>query len=417
MIRIDTKYLGSFLERMPTGLDEEVSKAQASLEQKNCKGSEYTGWVELVDSIDENLMAQMTEVSNEIREKAEALLVIGIGGSYLGAKAAMNFIGGDFPVYFLGQNISSHTWSQVREALKDKTFYVNFISKSGGTLEPALAFRFVRTLLEEKYNEEWHRYVVATTDREKGKLKGLADRLGITSFVVPDDVGGRYSVLTPVGLLPLLCAGVDVRSLMQGAKAEREDILSGQSDALQYATIRNALYRGGKAVEMMVTYNPALNDLCEWWKQLFGESEGKSSQGIFPASASFTTDLHSLGQFIQDGTDFLMETVLWVEKENEDFEIPRFDEDTDGLDYLAGKSLNWINEMASEGTMKAHLAGGTPNLKIIVPARDARSLGALFYFFEYACGVSALVQGVNPFDQPGVEDYKRSVKELLVKGI
>jgi glucose-6-phosphate isomerase len=417
MIQIDTKYLGSFLERMPTGLDEEVSMAQTSLEQKNCKGREFTGWVESVESIDENQMARMIEVSKEIREKADALLVVGIGGSYLGTKAAMNFIGRDFPVYFIGQNLSSHTWSQVREALKDKTFYVNFISKSGGTLEPALAFRFVRTLLEEKYNEEWHRYVVATTDREKGKLKGLAERLGITSFVVPDDVGGRYSVLTPVGLLPLLCAGVDVRRMMQGAQAERDDILNEKSDALQYVAIRNALYRGGKAVEMMVTYNPALNDLCEWWKQLFGESEGKSSQGIFPASASFTTDLHSLGQFIQDGTDFLMETVLWVENENEDFDIARFDEDPDGLDYLAGKSLNWINKMACEGTMRAHLEGGTPNLKITVPARDAFSLGALFYFFEYACGVSALVQGVNPFDQPGVEDYKRSVKELLVKGI
>ena len=417
MIRIDRKYLGSYLEQQPVGLDEEIKKAQEALEQKSCLGSEFTGWVELVESIDEDLMQCMEEVSSEIRREADALVVVGIGGSYLGAKAALSFVGGDFPVYFLGQNLSSHTWQQLKEALKGKDFFVNFISKSGGTLEPALAFRFARTLLEDRYGDGWHRHVVATTDRDKGKLKALADKLGIVSFVVPDDIGGRFSVLTPVGLLPLLCAGVDVRGMMEGARMEREDIVNGESHALEYAAIRNALYRSGKAVEMMVTYNPALNDLCEWWKQLFGESEGKNGQGIFPASASFTTDLHSLGQFIQDGTDFLMETVLWVDEEKEDFKIPSFGEDSDGLEYLAGKSLCWVNEMACEGTMKAHLAGGTPNLKIIVPARDASSLGALFYFFEYACGVSALVQGVNPFDQPGVEDYKRNVKELLVKGI
>ena len=417
MIRIDKKYLGSLVASKQEDLKEEVARAQQMLEKKNCPGHEYTGWVDLVDHIDEDLMKKMTDVSKTVREDADALLVIGIGGSYLGAKAALNYVGGDFPVYFIGQDLSSHTWSQVQHALKGKRFYVNMISKSGGTLEPALAFRFVRTLLEERVGKNWHDYVIATTDREKGKLKQLADSLGIQSFVVPDDVGGRFSVLTPVGLLPLMCAGIDVRAMLTGAKKERLGVMDGTSYALEYALLRNALYRQGRAVEMMVTYNPALNDVCEWWKQLYGESEGKGGQGIFPASATFTTDLHSLGQFVQDGTDFLMETVLWVQEENEDFSIPKFEEDTDGLDYLAEHSLNWINEMACEGTMQAHLAGGTPNLKVLVPDRSAESLGALFYFFEYACGVSALVQGVNPFDQPGVEDYKRSVKELLVKGI
>ncbi|QRN86098.1 glucose-6-phosphate isomerase [Clostridia bacterium] len=416
MIRIDKRYLGSFLNQRTKALDEEVKQAQASLEQKQCLGSEYTGWVELVESKDEELIEKMTKISQNIRDNSDALLVIGIGGSYLGAKAALNFLGGDFPIYFLGQNLSSHTWLQVQEQLAGKDFYVNFISKSGGTLEPALAFRLARALLEERYKENWHHHVIATTDAKKGKLKEFAQKMDMETLVVPDDIGGRYSVLTPVGLLPLLCAGVDVHDLLEGAKRERADILAGQSDALEYTTIRNALYRAGKAVEIMVTYNPALNDFCEWWKQLFGESEGKNAQGLFPASACFTRDLHSLGQFIQSGTDFLMETVLWVDNDREDLRIPTFVEDTDGLDYLAGESLNWINKMACEATMKAHLAGGTPNLKVEVPARDAFSLGALLYFFEYACGVSALVQQVNPFDQPGVEEYKASMKQLLVKG-
>lgn len=417
MIRIDKRYLGSFLDKRTEALDDEVEQAQASLEQKQCFGSEYTGWVELVEYTNNELIQQMAGVSKNIRENAEALLVIGIGGSYLGAKAALNFLGGDFPVYFLGQNLSSHAWLKIKRQLEGKKFYVNFISKSGETLEPALAFRMIRVLLEERYKENWHQYVIATTDANKGKLKELALQTGIRTFVVPNDIGGRFSVLTPVGLFPLMCAGVDVRKMLEGARRERMDILDGRSDALEYAAIRNVLYRAGKAVEIMVTYNPAMNDICEWWKQLFGESEGKNNQGLFPVSACFTGDLHSLGQFIQNGTNFLMETVLWVEKENEDFAIPKLSENSDGLDYLVGKSLNWINRMACEGTMKAHLAGGTPSLKIIAPARDAFSLGALLYFFEYACGVSALVQKVNPFDQPGVEKYKASMKELLVKGI
>ncbi len=415
MIRLDDTFLGAYVDATSTPRMEEVLLAQAALEKKDCLGCAYTGWVEWVE---QPVLAieQMKTMADEIRSQADALVVIGIGGSYLGAKAALAFLEGDFPVYFLGQDCSPYTWQQVLRQVQDKVFYVNVISKSGGTLEPALAFRFMRSLLEERYGSDWATYVIATTDAVKGNLNELARREGLRTLVVPDDVGGRFSVLTAVGIFPMLCAGLDTKNLLEGARQERQDIMQGRSDALRYAMLRNQLYGQGKQVEILVVYNPALKELGEWWKQLFGESEGKANQGIYPASAVFTTDLHSLGQYMQEGTDFLMETVLWIEKETEDFLIPSWNKDDDGFNHLAGRSLSWVNEMACQGTMEAHLSGKTPSIKLSIPKRDAHSLGALLYFFEYACGVSALLQGVNPFDQPGVEAYKKNVKALLSKG-
>lgn len=414
MITLDREYLGeSVTDGALASMMEEVEEAAATLESGTGEGGEFVGWLHLPDIHDSEEYERMKEASARIRSQADCLVVIGIGGSYLGARAALDFLDGDFPVFFAGKDLSPHYLNRLLGEIGDRKVFVNYISKSGGTLEPALAFRVFRQMLEERYGPDWTDWVITTTDGEKGKLRDLTDREGIESFTVPDDVGGRYSVLSPVGLLPLMTAGVDTDRLLQGALKVREDCRQEQSAAKVYAAVRNVLYRQGKSVEILASYDPSLGSLAEWWKQLFGESEGKDGQGIFPASTIFTTDLHSLGQFIQEGSRIFMETVLWIEDDKTDVTIPSYGEDYDGLGYLEEKPLSWVNEMACLGTMAAHLEGGTPNLRILVPKANAYYLGQLFYFFMYVCGLSGYMQKVNPFNQPGVEAYKTNVFNLL----
>ncbi|MDO4778944.1 MAG: glucose-6-phosphate isomerase [Tissierellia bacterium] len=402
----------------------EVLKADELLKNREGKGSDFLGWIDLPENYDKDEFERILKAAEKIRNNSDVLIAIGIGGSYLGAKAINDALLNSYEkakpeVIFVGNHLSSLEMYELLEYVKDKDFSINVISKSGTTTEPAIAFRIFKEALENKYSkEEARERIFATTDRGKGALKTLATNMEYETFVVPDDVGGRFSVLTAVGLLPLAVAGVDIRKLMEGAKFERKLALEREFEEnaeLQYAAIRNILYRKGKEIEILVNYEPKLRNVAEWWKQLYGESEGKGEKGLFPVSVGFTTDLHSLGQMIQDGSKNIFETVISVKQPKIDIEIKKDEEDLDGLNYLAGKTVDYVNKKACEATIEAHVTGRVPNIVLEIEKIDEYNLGRLLYFFEYAVGVSGYVLGVNPFDQPGVEEYKKNMFRLLEK--
>ena len=405
--------------------------AKKQLLSKSGAGNDFLGWIDLAGDYDKDEFARIQAAAKKIQSDSEVLLVIGIGGSYLGARAAIEFLRHSFynsvskeirktpEIYYVGNNISSTYISHLIETIGDRDFSVNIISKSGTTTEPAIAFRVFKKLLTEKYGkEEAAKRIYATTDKEKGALKNLATEEGYESFVVPDDVGGRFSVLTAVGLLPIAVSGADITKLMEGAASMRERCLNNSyedNDAVLYAAVRNILLRKGKSIEILANYEPALHYVNEWWKQLYGESEGKDQKGIFPAAVDLTTDLHSMGQFIQDGQRTMFETVVNLEKSTCEIILEEEAVDLDGLNYLAGKSVDFVNKSAMKGTLLAHTDGDVPNLIVNLPEQTEFYLGELFYFFEFACGVSGYILGVNPFDQPGVESYKKNMFALLGK--
>ncbi|MCD8375875.1 MAG: glucose-6-phosphate isomerase [Oscillospiraceae bacterium] len=404
-----------------TGRAGALENAHQMLRRGDGPGGEFTGWVDLPETYDREEFSRIQAAARRIREKSQALVVIGIGGSYLGARAAIELLGADSAaprICFAGNGLSTDALLELLESLEGQDFSVNVISKSGTTTEPAVTFRIFKKLLEERYGREGARQrIYATTDKARGALKSMADKEGYECFVVPDEIGGRYSVLTAVGLLPIAAAGISIEDLMAGAAAERERLLVPGSDnaAWQYAAARNALYESGKRVELLACYEPSFRFFAEWWKQLYGESEGKGHRGLFPASVEFTADLHSMGQYIQDGERILLETVVRFEQPRGQLYIPEDPEDLDGLNFLAGKSLAFVAEQAINGTRLAHVDGGVPNLVLTLPRRDARSVGEMIYFFEFACGLSGYLLGVNPFDQPGVEAYKQNMFALLGK--
>ena len=418
--------------------DEEVTymsrlaeDAKKVLVSKTGAGNDFLGWIDLPVDYDKEEFARIKKAAEKIQGDSEVLVVIGIGGSYLGARAAIEFLRHGFynnipkemrktpEIYYAGNSISGAYLQGILDVIGDRDFSVNVISKSGTTTEPAIAFRIFKEKLEQKYGkEEAAKRIYATTDKAKGALKVLATEEGYDTFVVPDDVGGRFSVLTAVGLLPIAVSGADIDRLMEGAAAGRALALEkdfAENDALQYAAIRNILHRKGKSVEVLANYEPSIHYISEWWKQLYGESEGKDQKGIFPASVDLTTDLHSMGQFIQDGSRIMYETVLKIEDPRGQVVIQEEPVDLDGLNYLAGKDMNFVNDCAMNGTIMAHTDGNVPNLMVKVPAQDEYSLGQLFYFFEFAVGVSGYILGVNPFNQPGVESYKKNMFALLGK--
>ena len=408
-----------------------VSDAKEQLVSKTGAGNDFLGWLDLPTDYDKEEFARIKKAAEKIQGDSEVLVVIGIGGSYLGTRAAIEFLRHGFynnlpkeirktpEIYYAGNSISSAYLAGLIDVISDRDFSVNIISKSGTTTEPAIAFRVFKEMLEKKYGkEEAAKRIYATTDKERGALKNLATEEGYESFVVPDDVGGRFSVLTAVGLLPIAVSGADIDKLMEGAAAGRELALNKafeENDAMQYAAVRNILLRKGKSVEVLANYEPSLHYISEWWKQLYGESEGKDQKGIFPASVDLTTDLHSMGQFIQDGARIMFETVLNVEKSRSTVELKEEPVDLDGLNYLAGKDMDFVNKSAMNGTILAHTDGNVPNLMIKIPEQNEFYLGQLFYFFEFACGVSGYLLGVNPFNQPGVESYKCNMFALLGK--
>lgn len=408
-----------------------VAEAHDMLHNKTGVGNDFLGWVELPENYDKEEFARIKKAAEKIRSDSDVLVVIGIGGSYLGARAAIEMLQHSFynaldsdkrkspAVFFAGNNISSTYMADLLETIEGKDISVNVISKSGTTTEPAIAFRIFKELLEKKYGKaEAAKRIYATTDKARGALKSLADSEGYETFVVPDDVGGRYSVLTAVGLLPIAAAGIDIDKMMQGAKDAQDEYANpnlAENQCYQYAAVRNALSRKGKVVEMVVNYEPALHYFGEWWKQLYGESEGKDNKGIFPAAADFSTDLHSMGQYIQDGRRVLFETALLVENPRKNIEIQATEDNIDGLNFLAGKTMDFVNSKAAQGTAIAHTDGQVPNLSVTIPALDAYNFGKLVYFFEKACGISGYLLGVNPFDQPGVEAYKKNMFALLGK--
>ncbi len=408
-----------------------VNLAHQQLHEGTGLGKDFLGWLDLPVDYDKGEIAAVKTAAKRIQETSEVLIVIGIGGSYLGARAALEMLTHSFynllspakrqtpQVFFAGHAISDAYLQDLIELVGEKDFSVNVISKSGTTTEPAIAFRVFKDLLEQKYGAEGaKKRIYATTDAQKGALKDMAIAEGYSTFVIPDDVGGRFSVLTPVGLLPMAVAGIDVDEIMEGAASAREwyhsPILS-ENVAYQYAALRNILYRKGKTTEILVNYEPRLQYFNEWWKQLYGESEGKDQKGIFPASVNFTTDLHSMGQFVQDGTRNIFATTLWVNESEKEYLIPTSQVDGDGLNYLAGKTLGYVNLKAFQGTILAHTDGGVANLVLEIPSMAPFYFGALIYFFEKACAISGYLLGVNPFDQPGVEDYKRNMFALLGK--
>ena len=408
-----------------------TEQAKDVLVSKSGAGNDFLGWIDLPVDYDKEEFSRIEKAAEKIKKDSDVLIVIGIGGSYLGARAAIEFLRHGFynslpkekrgtpEIYYVGNSISSTYLQGVIDVIGDRDFSVNVISKSGTTTEPAIAFRIFKKMLEDKYGqEEAAKRIYATTDKERGALKDLATKEGYESFVVPDDVGGRFSVLTAVGLLPIAVSGADIKALMDGAASGRELALNEKfedNEAMKYAAIRNILLRKGKSVEVLANYEPALHYIGEWWKQLYGESEGKDQKGIFPAAVDFTTDLHSMGQFIQDGARIMFETVMNVEEARETITIEKEAEDLDGLNYLAGKTMDFVNKSAMNGTILAHTDGSVPNLMIKIPKMDEFHLGQLFYFFEFACGVSGYILGVNPFNQPGVESYKRNMFALLGK--
>ena len=425
-VRLDYSKTANFVKEHEIDSMKSIAEsAKELLLSKNGQGSDFLGWIDLPVDYDKEEFARIKKSAEKIRKDSEVLVVIGIGGSYLGARAAIEFLGPNFfnsvspEIYFVGNSISSTYLSGLIDVIGDRDFSVNVISKSGTTTEPAIAFRIFKEMLESKYGkEEAAKRIYATTDKAKGALKKLADAEGYEEFVVPDDIGGRFSVLTAVGLLPIAVSGADIDKLMEGAASARERFLKNDfdnNDAMQYAAVRNILLRKGKSVEILCDYEPSLHYTLEWWKQLFGESEGKDGKGIFPASVDLTTDLHSMGQFIQDGSRIMFETVLNVEKPTREVVIKEEKEDLDGLNYLAGKSVDFVNKCAMNGTVLAHTDGNVPNMMISIPQQNEFYLGELFYTFEAACGVSGYILGVNPFNQPGVESYKHNMFALLGK--
>jgi len=431
-VRLDVSAAKSFIDqREILQMKEQTELAKSTLVGKSGAGNDFLGWIDLPVDYDKDEFARIKKAAKKIQADSEVLIVIGIGGSYLGAKAAISFLGHSFnnkrskedrktpEIYFAGNSISSIYLAELMDIIGDRDFSVNIISKSGTTTEPAIAFRIFKQKLIEKYGrEEAAKRIYATTDKARGALKKVADEEGYETFVVPDDVGGRFSVLTAVGLLPIAVSGADIDKLMEGAAGMRQQCLEQpfeSNDALLYAAVRNCLLRKGKSIEILANYEPSLHFVSEWWKQLYGESEGKDGKGIFPASVDLTTDLHSMGQYIQDGQRILFETVVQLEKSPYEFIMQEEEVDLDGLNYLAGKSVDFVNKSATRGTIMAHSDGNVPNLQIMIPERSEYNLGELFYFFEFACGVSGYLLGVNPFDQPGVESYKKNMFALLGK--
>ena len=428
-IKFNSGYADKFIrENDLTGLLPQVAAAHTAVAEKSGLGNDFLGWVDLPVNYDKEEFARIKRAAEKIKEDTDVLLVIGIGGSYLGARAAIEFLKGQNynrlrkgvpEIYFTGNSISGSALADIMEICEGKRVSVNIISKSGTTTEPAVAFRVFRKMLEERYGEkEAASRIYCTTDKARGTLKALADSKGYECFVVPDDVGGRFSVLTAVGLLPIAAAGCDIDKLMLGAAKAREAYSVNDTEknpCYKYAAIRNAFYRKGKSVELLVSYEPRFTMMAEWFKQLFGESEGKDNKGLFPASVIFSTDLHSMGQFVQDGARIMFETVVNIADNGKDVYIEAEENNGDGLNFLAGKPMSFVNEKAFEGTVLAHTDGGVPNLVITVDRADEENLGELIYFFEKACAISGYMLGVNPFDQPGVESYKKNMFALLGK--
>ena len=428
-VKLNTKYLNGFISDSDyAAISAEVKAAQKTLRDKSGAGNDFLGWVDLPVNYDKEEFARIEKAAAKIRKDSQVLIVIGIGGSYLGARAAIEFCKSqnynllckDTPqIFFSGNSISSAALNELVTLCEGKDFSVNVISKSGTTTEPAISFRIFRELLEKKYGkEEAAKRIYVTTDKAKGTLKALSDEQGYETFVVPDDVGGRYSVLTAVGLLPIAAAGIDIAKMMQGAADARAAFTSdelSENDCAKYAAVRNILYRKGKSVEMMVAYEPDYTMMNEWFKQLYGESEGKDGKGLFPASAVFSTDLHSMGQYIQEGERVMFETAVVFSKPKTEVTIGTESSNADGLNFLAGKTMAYVNRKAFEGTVLAHVDGGVPNVILEVDEMDAYNFGYLVYFLEKACAISGYTLGVNPFNQPGVESYKRNMFALLGK--
>ena len=410
---------------------EKVQEIHNNINEIADSETEFLGWVNLPGNYDKAEVIRIKKAAERIKNNSDILIVIGIGGSYLGARAVIECLTSSFSnmlskekrgvplVLYAGNNISPNYLNELIEAIEGKDFSINVISKSGTTTEPAIEFRTFREILENKYGiEEARKRIFVTTDKEKGALKKLSDEEGYENFVIPDNVGGRYSVLTPVGLLPIAVAGIDIEKLMKGASIAREKYLDSDvkyNDCYRYAVARNILYSNGKNIEILVNYEPKMHYITEWWKQLFGESEGKENKGIFPAGVDFTTDLHSMGQYIQQGERKLFETVISVNESKTDMEIRAEEDNIDGLNYLAGKSMDYVNKKAMEGTILAHVTGGCPNIKIEIDKLDEETIGHLIYFFEKACAMSGYILGINPFNQPGVEEYKKNMFRLLGK--
>lgn len=412
-------------------MKKQALNARELLVSKSGAGNDFLGWIDLPVDYDEEEFERIKKAAAKIQSDSEVLLVIGIGGSYLGARAAIEFLRHSFyntvskeirktpEIYFVGNSISSTYINHLKDVIGDRDFSINMISKSGTTTEPAIAFRVFKAMMEKKYGkQEAAKRIYATTDKARGSLKNLATEEGYESFVVPDDVGGRFSVLTAVGLLPIAVSGANIEELMRGARCARKNALEmefEENDALKYAALRNIFLRKGKNIEILANYEPGVHFVSEWWKQLYGESEGKDGKGIFPASVDLTTDLHSMGQFIQDGSRNLFETVINIQSSREEIILEAEPVDLDGLNYLAGKTVDFVNESAMNGTILAHTDGQVPNLMIHIPEVNEFHLGELFYFFEFGCGVSGYMLGVNPFNQPGVESYKKNMFALLGK--
>jgi glucose-6-phosphate isomerase len=422
-----SKALGKITSEQVHAQSAKAKAANNDLENGTGKGNDFSGWLHLPSSITEQDIADIQSTAETLRTQCDVVVVIGIGGSYLGAKAVIDALSGSFDylnnkpqIVYAGHAIGEDYLYELGKFLKGKSFGIINISKSGTTTEPALAFRILKKQLEETLGkEEAGKRIVAITDKARGALRTLADKEGYKTYVIPDDVGGRFSVLTPVGLLPIAVAGINIRQLIAGAaemeKATGNDVPFEKNPAEIYATIRNELYKDGKKIEILANFNPKFHYLSEWWKQLYGESEGKQNKGIFPASVDFTTDLHSMGQWIQDGERNIFETVISVANAQYTVQVPFDEDDLDGLNYLAGKRVDYVNKMAELGTQIAHIDGGVPNIKITLPELNEYYLGQLLYFFEKACGISGYILGVNPFDQPGVEAYKRNMFRLLQK--
>lgn len=426
-----SKAAGFFSEDELTAMKEKAAAARDTLLNRNGEGNDFLGWIDLPVDYDKEEFERIQDAARKIREDSEVLVVIGIGGSYLGARAANEFLNHSFynnaskelrqgpEIYYAGNSISGTYLKHLVDVIGNRDFSINVISKSGTTTEPAIAFRVLKEKLELKYGKAGAaKRIYATTDKAKGALKNLADSEGYATFVVPDDVGGRFSVLTAVGLLPIAATGVNISQLMAGAAEMRQYCLDtpiDNNDAIMYAVTRNLLYNQGKSVEILANYEPSFHYMGEWWKQLFGESEGKDLKGLFPAAVDCSTDLHSMGQFIQDGSRIMFETLVDIEHTKETVYINMESNDLDGLNYLAGKDMDFVNHAASRGTLLAHTDGNCPNLLVHVNDQTAYTLGQLFYFFEFACGVSGYMLGVNPFNQPGVESYKKNMFALLGK--
>jgi glucose-6-phosphate isomerase len=428
-IKINRQYASVTTETLNT-LSTSAKEALVKLHNKTGKGSDFLGWVNYLDSLTEEVVSEIQATANKIRKEANVLLVVGIGGSYLGSKSVIEALsepfqseaaireGNGLRIYFVGHQMSASYLKALMNHIKDDRVFVNVISKSGTTTEPAVAFRMVKAFMESKYGQDYANRIIATTDESRGALRTLANQTGMKSYIIPDDVGGRFSVFTPVGLLPIACAGIDIATLVSGAKEAAEDTKSDnweENIAMQYAMLRNDLYSKGKKSEILVNYEPAISFVAEWWKQLYGESEGKDGKGILPHAMSFTTDLHSLGQYVQEGERILFETVINIAQDSTPLLVEADEQNLDGLNFLAGKSVYEINQFAMQGTLLAHVEGGVPNIIIELAKLDAYHIGYLYQFFMKACGISGYMLDVNPFDQPGVEAYKKNMFGLLGK--